>query len=317
MKRVIDDEKLILRVCELYYNQSMGQGDVAKELGLSRPTVSKMLIKAREEGIVRIIIADLAGRNHLDTEQQLEKKYGLKSAIVTDSHEDRTRQNEELGKATANFMCKKLQDNFLVGVSMGSTLYRIAHNVPEGYVFHGLRFIPMIGGVGKMSMELHSNNIAQALATSFRGEALLMHAPAMVTRIQTKKELLQEESISSALALAEKVDMAISGIGAPVIDSSIIKTGYLSSEMIEDFAKHNICGDICLNFYDADGNISNYEHNQRVMGVEVETLRKVPWSLGVAGGTLKVGAIRGALAGGYINVLITDFECAKQLLEQE
>lgn len=314
MKRVIDNEKLILQVCNLYYNKSMGQNEVAKELGLSRPTVSKMLIKAREEGIVRIIIADLAGRNHLDLEQKLEREYGLKNAIIADSYEDRVRMQNALGMVAANFLVQKIQNNFLIGVSMGSTLQTIARHVPPDYSFHGLRFVPMIGGVGELAMEMHSNSIATALADAFHGEALLLHAPAMVTRIQTKNELMQEESIASTLALAKKVDMAICGIGAPVIDSSIIKSGYFSREMIENFSKYNIHGDICLNFYDDKGSVSNYEHNQRVLGVELEALHKIPWSVGVAGGALKASAIRGALAGGYINVLVTDYECAQLLV---
>lgn len=315
MRRVVDDEKLILRVCELYYNQSLGQSEVAKALNLSRPTVSKMLAKAKEEGIVRIVISDIVGRNHLDTEHQLEQKYALKTAIVADSFDDSIRQSSELGKATARFLERKLHNNYLVGVSMGGTLHYIAQHVSQDYSFHGLRFVSMVGGVGEVAMEMHSNNIAQSLANAFGGESIPFHAPAMVSRIQTKNELLQEKSIARTLELASNVDIAISGIGAPDIDSTIIKTGYFSKEMIDDFAAYKICGDICLNFYDTDGNVASYEPNKLVVGVNINNLKNAQWSVGVAGGIRKADAIKGALAGGYINALVTDYECAKLLLD--
>lgn len=43
---------------KLYYLSDKSQSEVAKELGVSRPTVSKLLATAREKGFVRITIAD-------------------------------------------------------------------------------------------------------------------------------------------------------------------------------------------------------------------------------------------------------------------
>jgi DNA-binding transcriptional regulator LsrR (DeoR family) len=114
----------------------------------------------------------------------------------------------------------------------------------------------------------------------------------------------------------EDLQVALSGIGAPDESSTIIAAGYFSREMIEDLHRHHICGDICMRFFDQYGNLALYEHNQRVIGINIESLRRVPWSIGVAGGVKKANAIKGALAGRYINVLITDIDCAKLLLDE-
>ena len=50
--------------------------------------------------------------------------------------------------------------------------------------------------------------------------------------------------------------------------------------------------------------------------MDIHKLRNVPYSIGIAGGLEKLGAIRGALAGNYINALITDIQCASALLEE-
>lgn len=54
---------------------------------------------------------------------------------------------------------------------------------------------------------------------------------------------------------------------------------------------------------------------ERVISINAEAMMQVPRRVGVAGGMGKLDAIRGAVAGGWINVLITDADAARQLLE--
>jgi DNA-binding transcriptional regulator LsrR (DeoR family) len=58
------------------------------------------------------------------------------------------------------------------------------------------------------------------------------------------------------------------------------------------------------------------ELNDRVISIELDQLRAVRRVVGVAGGRRKTNAIRGALAGRLVNVLITDLACAGRLLAE-
>lgn len=49
--------------------------------------------------------------------------------------------------------------------------------------------------------------------------------------------------------------------------------------------------------------------------MSIDKLRAVKRTVGVAGGNRKLAAIRGALKGGWINVLITDRFTAASLIE--
>ena len=51
------DEQSIEAV-KLYYQQGLSQAEVATRMGLSRPTVAKLLAHGRERGFVTIEIAD-------------------------------------------------------------------------------------------------------------------------------------------------------------------------------------------------------------------------------------------------------------------
>ena len=88
MKKIVDDERMMLRVCDLYYNRDVSQSDIAKLMDLSRPTVAKLLQRARQKGIVKILICDPQERTHSQLERRLEKTFRLQEAIVVDTLEE-------------------------------------------------------------------------------------------------------------------------------------------------------------------------------------------------------------------------------------
>ena len=68
-------------------------------------------------------------------------------------------------------------------------------------------------------------------------------------------------------------------------------------------------------FLDKNGNPISIELEDRLMSTPLEELRKLDNVIGVAGGARKAEAILAALRGGYLDVLITDEDTAKLLLE--
>lgn len=52
-----------------------------------------------------------------------------------------------------------------------------------------------------------------------------------------------------------------------------------------------------------------------MIGVTAKELLAVPRRIGVAGGDRKFSAIRAALLGGWVNILITDLAMATRLVE--
>ena len=73
-------------------------------------------------------------------------------------------------------------------------------------------------------------------------------------------------------------------------------------------------GDVCIRFFDSSGRHIDSELDDRVLGIAADTLRAIPRRVAVAGGTRKSTAIRAALSGGWVNVLITDLQVARGLI---
>lgn len=51
-----NDKRILVKVAYMYYDENMTQQEIADKLGVSRPSVSRMLQKARQNGIVEIKI---------------------------------------------------------------------------------------------------------------------------------------------------------------------------------------------------------------------------------------------------------------------
>lgn len=312
MKKIVDDRRTIIKVCDMFYNQDMTQSFIAKHLGLSRPTISRMLCTAKEKGIVKISIANLYEANYFELERKIENKYNLKEVIVVDTLEDEQEQKDEAGKATARYLESIITEGAIIGVSMGTTLMHISKYIHSERSTKCM-VVPLIGGVGQIGMELHANQIAENLAKAFKGHFMLLHAAAHVSNYEIKEALMQENHIKQVMNLVDNMDIALVGIGTISENSTVVATGYYDDCDLTAMRQEGVVGDICMRFMDIHGDTSLVEKNANVIGVELKKLRKIPYSIGVATGREKAIAVKGAINGGYINILITDEVCAREL----
>ena len=129
--------------------------------------------------------------------------------------------------------------------------------------------------------------------------------------------LLNEKSIRSTFALFNRVTIALVGIGAiyPRVISTLLNTGHIEKKDFESLKVCNAVGDVFSHFFDIKGEICDSSLQGRLVTMPVEVLKKVPYSIGVAGGKLKSEAILGALRGRYINILITDNTAGEKILK--
>jgi DNA-binding transcriptional regulator LsrR (DeoR family) len=127
--------------------------------------------------------------------------------------------------------------------------------------------------------------------------------------------LKSDAQIAAVLKLAAEADVALVGLGAPTPHSIVLRTGtILSSEDLERLQELGAVGDIALRYMDIDGDPINLEINERIIGLTLEQIRRIPRVIGIAGGMAKHEIIRAALHGKFLDVLVTDLATAETLL---
>ncbi len=219
----------------------------------------------------------------------------------------------ELGVAAAKYLHRVVQDNDLIGFTWGGSLAALSDSIiPENK--NNLQVIQMVGGLGEPDTDIHAIEIVKSAAIELNATLILLPAPGIVETIEAHRILLADKSIKHALDLAPKADVAFVGIGAPGPDSMIVHGNIMTQAEMKQLIDLGAVGDIGLRFFDIQGNPILSEVANRVIGANLTAFRKIPHTIGLAGGAEKVNAILGAIRGNYINTLVTDQHTAQKLL---
>ncbi len=312
----IDELRLMTKVARLYYDQELNQPEIAAQLDLSQATVSRLLKRAREEGIVRVTVNVPYGAYPL-LEEQLQQRYGLKEAVVVDSVETEDQLLRDIGSAAAYYLETTLRAGDVIGLSSWSaTLLAMVDALHPPPRLSNVRVLQILGGLGNPLAKVYASRLIDRFASLVRGEAVLLPAPGIVSSPDAVPILLKDTYVRSAMELFEQVTIALVGIGTVEPSGLLASSGNIySPEELDMLRQAGAVGDICLRFFDQTGKPVDSPLNNRVIGMNLEQLRHVKRAVGIAGGKRKLNAIRGALQGRWINVLITDRSTAEHLTE--
>jgi DNA-binding transcriptional regulator LsrR (DeoR family) len=312
----IEELRLLVKVARMYHQHGLRQTEITERLNVHQSTISRLLKRAEKEGIVRITLSVPSG-THPDLEEALQSAYGLREAIVVDSIEDEEQIVRDLGAAAAFYLETTLRPTEVVGISSWSAaLLAMVEAMRPTVRSKGAQVVQILGGVGNPGAEVHATHLTRRLANLVAGAATLLPAPGVVGSPEARRVLLRDRYVAEATALFAKVTLALVGIGAIEPSKMLAASGNIfSPQELNMLRTRGAVGDICLRFFDASGKPVSTPLDERVIGIDRAELKRVDRVVGIAGGLRKAAAIRGALSGGLINVLITDRGTAERLLQ--
>jgi DNA-binding transcriptional regulator LsrR (DeoR family) len=310
-----DELRLIAKVARLYYRDGLRQTEITDRLNIHQSTVSRMLRRAEKEGIVRITLNMPSGL-HSDLEDALQRAYALREAIVVDSIEQEDQIVRDLGAAAAFYLETTLRPRDVIGISSWSAaLLAMVESMHPSPRAAGTRVVQILGGIGNPGAEAHATQLTQRLANLVGGVPTLLPAPGAVGSAEARRVMLKDRYVQEATALFKAVTVAVVGVGAIEPSKMLAASGNaFSAHELKSLSDRGAVGDICLRFFDANGDAVITPLNDRVISMDLVELAKVERVIGIAGGRRKTAAIRGALRGRRINVLITDRATAERLV---
>ncbi|MEF2277791.1 sugar-binding transcriptional regulator [Deinococcus sp. YIM 134068] len=309
-----------VQVARLYYEQGRTTEEIAAELGLSRPKVSRLLSYARRSGLVEIRIHDPEGEAQ-GLEARLRERYPFLRpqvvGVLPGSTEDLWL--ERTATAAANLLSKRLTPGMRVGLAWGNTLEAVSRaltplNVP------GVTFVQLNGSASQS--DFVSGFVTDTIlrfARNYSGGAQLFPVPTFFDDPLTKRAMWRERSVRHVLALQESADILMYSVGSldASVPSHVYSAGYLDVDDLRTVKNEGAVGDIATVFYRADGTWEDLSLNARASGPELSLVQRVPESICVVSGLGKVAALRGALEGRLMSRLIVDEVTAVAVLETD
>jgi deoxyribonucleoside regulator len=309
------DVALMVRVSRLYYEQGRTQQQIARATGLSRPTVSRTLDRAKRAGIVQIRILNPAEDAHA-LARTLASRFKLREVVLADvGPEGDESPRQRVGRTVGEYLQTLLRDGMTLGVTWGKTLQDMALTLKPAHLAN-LTVVQMIGGLAVLEDSMETTRLAQEVGRILGGRTVQFLAPAFVADPRTRRNILATPAVRQATDFLRRLDAAVVGIGAVSPHVSLVERGYLTAAEMVRYRRLGARGEMLLQFFDADGAPLDAV-NQRVIGMPLGELRRVPLVVaGVSGPPDKSEAVLAALRGQFCHVLITDGETARLVLER-
>jgi DNA-binding transcriptional regulator LsrR (DeoR family) len=308
---------LLAQVASMYYEQEMTQSEIGKALGLSRVKIYRLLKEARRNRVVQIRVTWPIER-HPSLEQLLTDHFSLREAFVLKSPVSNggTSTLPSLGQLGAQYLEQILSDNMTLAICMGRSTYEVINAISPDFQAH-VRVAQATGSIPFSVLQLDSSTLARQLAEKLGGEVYYLSSPLIADNIKAAEVLRNMRDIQRALTAAGQADVALVGIGnLDPQTSSLAKTGFITDEVLASLRADGAMGDIAGRIITAAGHEHSSQYNQRIIGISLDDLRQIPAVIAVAAGREKAGAILGALRSGVINVLCTDDQAAREILQQ-
>lgn len=304
--------ELLVHVSELYYQQNLSQSQIAGILGISRPTVSRLLDEARESGVVEIIVHSPILKNP-SLATVIRNEFNLREVIVISGSYGHDTALARCCEATANFLTTIMDNNTTLGITWGRAIQYISNAIkPKEY--YNVNVVQMAGCLGSGNPNIDGLELALRISKKFNGTYSNIFAPVYVDNKFVHDYLLSTPQIKATLKQASKVDIAITGIGTlEDPQGSLFLAGCYTQEEYEEVHEKGAVGHILARMLDIRGNELFFK-NHYPISAPLESVRTADWSIGVCASAAKAAATLATIRGKYINTLIVDEPLAMELL---
>lgn len=313
----------MIRCAWLYYMQDQTQEEVARELGVSRARVVRLLKEARAQGLVQIKINAPVGRLSLANQvRSLYRQHGLTRVHLVPTIEDEVEQKIALAHEFPSVFSP--QENDIIAVSWGTTLSYAIDFLPEQNIHASKKGLtediprPIVVSVfGGIQGGIHTANpydIAFRLGQKLHANVYTIQAPAFVRDQEMSTMLLREESVQKTLSIGMRARIALFGVGDVKEHSTIERINVISREEREWLASEGAVGDLLGHFLNREGEIIDLDGKLMAVSLPLADLLHIPERICLGGGPAKHEMILAMLRGGYITTLITDEATAEYLI---
>ncbi|WP_034495102.1 sugar-binding transcriptional regulator [Actinomyces gerencseriae] len=305
---------LLLEVARMYWDEGLGQTEIARRTGYSRPTISRMLAEARRVGVVTVTVAHPIERL-MALEKRLVDAFGLKTARVSEATPGNGSDiGPDVARTAADLLLESCGPHSVIAVSNGRAVAAVVHHTPERS-WPSSTAVAMLGSVGESFNTEDGPDVCRNLSLRLGGRFRSLTVPLVFDSLTLARAVREEDQVATTLELAARSDIALTGVGTVGTSVSPLLRRWMTPEVVRECRQRNVVAHVCGHHLDASGRHVHTALCDRTLCLDPERLREIPLVVGVAAGPDKIVAIRAALRGGYLSALVTDEATARAVLK--
>ncbi|OAX56209.1 hypothetical protein A5N15_09470 [Rothia kristinae] len=263
------DPDRLYAVARLYYEEEHSQSEIAADLKVSRPTISRMLAHARETGMVQIRVIHPHSGGGEKLREQVRTRLGLSAVYLAEGL-----QHSPMGRGMQLAVRRAILD---MELHKGDGLV-ISSGRPCGtsptWIFRtfAMSRSPRASEEWPSPEPWHqTNEIVRTIALKTGATYTPIFAGAIPSPLMF--QALQEDSaFQEVRRVWATAKGALVGVGSPTTGRTSIASA-IPKDSLRDSA-----GDICLHFFDQDGKDLIFPGSDRTVRIPRELLSAIPTS---------------------------------------
>ncbi|MFD3627053.1 sugar-binding transcriptional regulator [Streptomyces sp. NPDC058698] len=316
------DTLLAAAVARRFYLEQRSKVEIAKEFGISRFKVARLLDAAVAHDIVRIDIT-VPAEIDVPLGRALTERFGLRHGIVVNigcgdggtaaAPADPRQSGRWLGTAAARLISEIAEEGDILGLDGSEAVDALSEAVTR------LPLCDVVQLTGVHGRDLaHDAAIAAVRRTAAAGggRAFPLHTPFLLPDAVTAAVLRSQPATAETLDRFGLVTKAVVGVAAWDAPHSPVY-GALSERERETLREAGACAEVAGHLLDADGRVMPTGLDARTIAVSAAGLRGVTELIGVTAGGRGTGAARAVLRSGLLTGVVTDAATARRLLRHD
>jgi len=310
-----EKKRLVFEAARLCYELGLSQRQVADDLGVSPATLTRLLQRARDLGIVTFQVKppEAQTKDAAALKRKIKRHTSLKEVLITLSSPTIEIVRREMGHLCAQWVQSALKYGMSVGFSGGrSVLQAIPFLKPGAADIH---VVQLMGGISPTEIDIQADVIARNAAAKLGGTCHVIHGPAIFPTARELEQLLKHRIVANVIDSFAQMDVCVVGVGSFTADNPLMQFDMLSASEEKRLKAAGCVGDICGRFFDGEGRECDPALSARILGIRLDQLAAVPRVCVVAAGGEKVEAILGACRAKIPHTLITDTVTAEALAD--
>jgi deoxyribonucleoside regulator len=312
---MIEREESMRLAATMYYLQDEPMDAIARRLGTSRSTVSRLLKAARDGGMVQIAVR---AEPHAATgvAAQLMTSFGVHAHVVpVRARAQEVERLDQVANVAARLLMDLFDDEMVLGVAWGTTVSAVARALGRKPT-RGGTVVQLNGAANTVTSGVdYASTIVTAYGAAFDAEVRHFPVPAFFDFAETREAMWRERSVQRVLAVQRRADIALFGVGAlgGQVPSHVYSAGYLDEGDLAALYAAGAVGDVCTVFLRQDGSYQDIAINRRATGPTPAELARIPRRLCVVAGEAKLRPLVAAMRAGVVTDLIIDEPTARRL----
>lgn len=305
----LDKRKRLAYVARRYYLEDQKQSDIARELGVSRPMVSRLLAEARALGVVEITVHDPETRTARLMER-LRRMGSVQGGVLIDDGGDSDGANRLLSEGAVQLLWQLGAQR--LGVGWGYLIGQIVNWLEQNPQTDSpvTDICPLVGNASIPARNYQSNENIRLMAQQLGAAPHFLYLPALPESLEEKEVLCSTEVYRQIYRQWETLDTALVNIGdypsSPDF-ASLVRYGSLLQEQ-------RACGRMLVYYFNEDGHVIQSEQDFAIQ-IPVDVLRRCQNIIGVCSANTSAKAVRGALRSGLLTHIVARSDIIEAVFE--